>query len=285
MTGAATTTPSPTSSGHLPVNGLDLYHEMYGELGTSPPLLLLPGAFMAAGSMAAWAAGLADDRTVVVADMQGQGRTPDAPRALSYEQFADDAAALLRGLGVDRADVMGYSQGGGVALQLALRHPDLVGKLVVMAATFRRDGWYPAVHAAITGMDATTLAGSPVESAFLEHTPYPVAFAAWVQKVKVLNAEDQEIPDDRMRAITARSMVIVGDADGVRPEHAVEMFRLLGGGDERAAATGMLQEVPRARLVVLPATSHIGLVGETATLVPAITAFLDDVAPATPDLF
>lgn len=98
MTGPAPAL-SPSSAGHLPVNGLDLYHEVYGELGTSPPLLLLPGAFMATGSMAAWVAGFAADRTVVVADMQGQGRTPDAPRALSYEQFADDAAALLRGLG------------------------------------------------------------------------------------------------------------------------------------------------------------------------------------------
>ncbi|MBN9755672.1 Menaquinone biosynthesis related protein MenX [Pseudonocardia sp. Ae406_Ps2] len=284
MTGPAPTL-SPSSAGHLPVNGLDLYHEVYGELGTSPPLLLLPGAFMATGSMAAWVAGFAADRTVVVADMQGQGRTPDAPRALSYEQFADDAAALLRGLGVDRADVLGYSQGGGVALQLALRHPDLVGKLVVMAATFRRDGWYPAVHSAVTGMDVTVLSGTPVETAFLEHTPDPAAFAAWVEKVKVLNAEDQQIDDARMRGITARSMVIVGDADGVRPEHAVEMFRLLGGGNERAAATGMLQEVPRARLVVLPATSHIGLVGETATLVPAISAFLDDAVAPTPTLF
>ncbi|MEJ8278011.1 alpha/beta fold hydrolase [Pseudonocardia spirodelae] len=275
----------PITTGHLEVDGVAIYHEIHGELGGSPPLLVLAGAFMSTDAMGAWVAGLAAGRTVIVADMQGQGRTPDTPRPLSYERFADDAAALLRALGVDRADVLGYSQGGGVALQLALRHPDLVGRLVSLSATFRRDGWYPAVHAAIAGMDATMLAGSPVEKAFLEHTPDPAAFAAWVEKVKVLNLEDQEVPDERMRSLTVRAMVIVGDADGVRPEHAVQMFTLLGGGDEQAAATGMLQDVPRSRLVVLPATSHIGISGETATLVPMISAFLDDVPPATPELF
>ncbi|WP_342661340.1 hypothetical protein Rruber_05097 (plasmid) [Rhodococcus ruber] len=88
-----------------------------------------------------------------------------------------------------------------------------------------------------------------------------------------------------MRSITAKAMVIVGDADGVTPEHALAMFRLLGGGDEEAAATGMLQTVPRARLVVLPATSHLGILAETEVLVPMVTAFLDDVPPGTPELF
>ena len=90
---------------------------------------------------------------------------------MSYEQFADDAAALLRALNVERADVMGYSQGGGVALQLALRHPTLVDKLVSMSATYRKDGWYPAVLEGIKGLSAAEFAGTPVEQAFKEHTP------------------------------------------------------------------------------------------------------------------
>jgi pimeloyl-ACP methyl ester carboxylesterase len=101
-------------------------------------LLLIPGAFMATGSMTSWISAFARDRPVIVFDQQGHGRTPDIPRPMSYEQFADDAAALLRALEVERADVMGYSQGGGVALQLALRHPTLVDKLVSMSATYRR---------------------------------------------------------------------------------------------------------------------------------------------------
>ena len=277
----------PSQSGHLPINGLSLYHEVYGELGTSNrrPLLLIPGAFMATGSMWSWVSAFADERAVIVFDQQGHGRTPDTSRAMSYEQFGDDAAQLLRALAVDRVDVMGYSQGGGVALQLAIRHPTLVNKLVSMSATYRKDGWYPAVMEAIKRLDATMFAGTPVETAFLAHTPDPAKYDAYLEKMKVLNIDDQQISDAEMRSISASTMVIVGDADGVRPEHAVAMFKLVGGGDEEAAASGMLQRVPAARLVILPATSHIGISGEAAVLVPMVTAFLDDAPPASPDLF
>ena len=272
--------------GHLPINGLNLYHEVYGDLGASKsPLLLIPGAFMATDSMKAWANAFARERAVIVFDQQGHGRTPDTSRAMSYEQFADDAATLLRALEVERADVMGYSQGGGVALQLAIRHPSLVAKLVSMSATFRKDGWYPVVFEAIGSLTAEAFAGTPVEKAFKEHTPNAEAFDAYLEKMKALNINDQNISDDEMRSISAKTMVIVGDADGVKLEHALAMFKLRGGCDENAAAAGVLQEVPAARLVVLPAMSHVGLSGESELLVPMVSAFLDDVPPVTPELF
>jgi pimeloyl-ACP methyl ester carboxylesterase len=180
---------------------------------------------------------------------------------------------------------MGYSQGGGVALQLALRHPALVDKLVSMSATYRKDGWYPAVLEGLGGLSAATFAGTPVEKAFKEHTPDAAAFDAYLEKMKVLNIDDQNITDEQMRSISAKTMVIVGDADGVKPEHALAMFKLRGGGDEEAAASGMLQTAPAARLVILPAMSHVGISGESAVLAPMVRAFLDDVTPATPDLF
>src|SRR3954465_5247485 len=277
----------PSRSGHLPINGLSLYHEVYGELGTSnvPPLLLIPGAFMATDSMKSWLSAFAGTRAVIVFDQQGHGRTPDTSRKMSYEQFADDAAELLRALKIERADVMGYSQGGGVALQLAIRHPTLVNKLVSLSATYRQEGWYPSVLKGIEGLTAKAFAGTPVEPAFKAHTPDAEAFDAYLDKMKVLNIEDQNISDAEMRSISAKTMVIVGDADGVKPEHALAMFELRGGGDEEAAASGMLQKVPAARLVVLPAMSHIGIAGESAVLVPMVTAFLDDVPPAAPELF
>jgi pimeloyl-ACP methyl ester carboxylesterase len=274
-------------SGHLPINGLSLYYEVYGELGksTASPLLLIPGAFMATDSMKSWVSAFADTRAVIIFDQQGHGRTPDTSRKMSYEQFADDAAALLRTLNVDRADAMGYSQGGGVALQLSLRHPTLVSKLVSMSATYRRDGWYTSVLEGIEGLNATVFAGTPVEKAFKAHTPDTTAFDAYLEKMKILNIDDQDISDAQMRSISAPTMIIVGDADGVRPEHALAMFKLRGGGDEKAAASGILQNAPPARLVILPAMSHIGLSGESAVLVPMVTDFLDDVSPPTPDLF
>jgi pimeloyl-ACP methyl ester carboxylesterase len=222
---------------------------------------------------------------VIVFDQQGHGRTPDTSREMSYEQFADDAAALLRALEVERADVMGYSQGGGVALQLAIRHPSLVSKLVSMSATFRKDGWYPSVFEAIEGLTADEFADTSVEAAFKGHTQDVKAFDVYVRKMKRLNINDQNISDEEMRSISAPTMVIVGDADGVKPEHALAMFKLCGGGDEEAAASGVLQAVPSARLVVLPAMSHVGLSGESELLVPMVSEFLDDVPPKTPELF
>jgi pimeloyl-ACP methyl ester carboxylesterase len=277
----------PSHSGHLPINGLNLYYEVYGDLDTSevPPLLLIPGAFMATDSMRSWVSAFAATRTVIVFDQQGHGRTPDTSREMSYEQFGDDAAALLHALGVERADVMGYSQGGGVALQLAIRHPTLVNKLVSLSATYRKDGWYPSVFEAIGDMTAEAFAGTPVEKAFYEHTPDANAFEAYLEKMKVLNIDDQNISDAQMRSFPAKTMVIVGDADGVKPEHALAMFKLRGGGDESAAATGALEQVPVARLVVLPAASHIDIAGESSVLAPMVSAFLDDVPPSTPDLF
>jgi pimeloyl-ACP methyl ester carboxylesterase len=278
---------TPARSGHLPVNGLQLYYEVHGELGAAGavPLLLIPGAFLSTDSMQQWVAGFVAERPVIVFDQQGHGRTADTPRTMSYEQFGDDGAALLRALEVERADVMGYSQGGGVALQLALRHPQLVGKLVTLSATYRQDGWYPTVLRGLDDFTGDLFANTPVGEAFRQHTADPGAFDAYIEKMRVLNFTDQNISDAQMRSIQARTMVIVGDADGVKPEHAVAMFRLRGGGDEEAAATGVISAVPRARLVILPATSHISISAAVQVLGPMITAFLDDVPPAAASLW
>lgn len=274
-------------SGHLPINGLDLFYEVHGQLDASPtpPLLLIPGAFMATTSMTPWVNAFVDSRAIIVYDQQGHGRTPDTTRGMSYEQFADDAAALLRALQVERAAVLGYSQGGGVALQLAIRHPSMVDKLVCLSATYRKDGWYASVFDAIGGLTTDLFSGTPVETAFYEHTPDKAKFEAYLEKMKVLNIDDQDISDEQLRSIPAKTMVIVGDADGVKPEHAVALFKLRGGGDEAAAASGMLQQVPAARLVMLPAMSHVGISGESNVLAPMVKDFLDDVPPAMPNLF
>jgi pimeloyl-ACP methyl ester carboxylesterase len=277
----------PSRSGHLPINGLQLYYEVHGELGASNtvPLMLIPGAFMSIDSMKQWMDAFGPRRPVIVFDQQGHGRTADAPRAMSYEQFGDDAAALLEALEIERVDVMGYSQGGGVALQLALRHPRRVSKLVTLSATFCQDGWYPSVLHALEGLSGDVFVDTPVGEAFRQHTADPEAFAAYIDKMRVLNLEDQQISDAQMQSIRARTMIIVGDADGVKPEHAVAMFKLRGGGDEEAAAAGAISEVPDARLVILPATSHISISAAVEVLEPMITAFLDDVPPPNPSLW
>jgi pimeloyl-ACP methyl ester carboxylesterase len=279
--------PRASRSGYLPINGLKLYYEVYGELGKSrtAPLLFMPGSFQSTDSTKPWVAVFAAKRAVIVFDPQGHGRTADTSRTMSYEQFADDAGALLRALKVERADVMGYSQGGGVALRLAVRHPKLVNKVVCVSAAYRKDGWHPAVSKALAGMTARAFAGSPVEATFKKHTSDPKAFEAYIDKMKVLSINEQDITDAQMRAISARTMVIVGDADAVKPEHAVAMFKLRGGGDEEAAVTGTLTKVPAARLVILPATSHIAISGEAKVLESMVTPFLEDAPPANPSLW
>jgi pimeloyl-ACP methyl ester carboxylesterase len=273
----------PSRSGHLPINGLRLYYEAHGELGASEPvpLLLIPGAFLSTDSMEQWVAAFVARRPVIVFDQQGHGRTADTSRTMSYEQFGDDAAGLLNALEVERADVMGYSQGGGVALQL----PRLVGKLVTLSATYRQDGWYPSVLQGVQDLSADMLADTPIGEAFRQHTDDPQAFDAYTEKMRVLNFEDQNISDAQLRSIQAKTMVIVGDADGVKPEHAVAMFKLRGGGDEEAAATGAISEVPEARLVIVPATSHISILAAVQVLEPMVTAFLDDMPPANPSFW
>jgi pimeloyl-ACP methyl ester carboxylesterase len=276
---------TPSRSGHLPINGLRLYHEVHGELGASrtAPLLLVPGAHMSTDSMAPWVSAFAGTRTVIVFDQQGHGRTPDTARELSYPAFADDAAALLRALSVERADVLGYSQGGGVALQLALRHPGLVEKLVTLSGAYRRDGWYPWVVAGSEDpAGASPWAGTSVERAFMAHTPDAAAFEGYVRKMRVFGMAEQTICDAEMRSISARAMVIAGDADDVQPEHTLAMFKLLGGDDADAATTW--GAVPSARLVILPAT-HVGIFWQSALLEPMVSAFLDDVEPVVPSLF
>lgn len=282
------TAPEPSRQGHLPINGLRLHHEVYGELGPSAtaPLLLIPGAFMATGSMRPWVSAFANERTVIVFDQQGHGRTPDAPRELSYPNFADDAAALLRALQVERADVLGYSQGGGVALQLALRHPAMVRKLVTLSAAYRRDGWQPWV-VGDTGAAPTDdpgppwWAGTSIERTFLAHTPDAAAFAAYLAKMRVFGSNDQNISDAEMRSIAANALVIAGDADDVKLEHTLALFTLLAGAREAAMST---VDDPAARLVILPAT-HVGIFGKSAVLAPIVSAFLDEVTEPDPDLF
>jgi pimeloyl-ACP methyl ester carboxylesterase len=166
----------------------------------------------------------------------------------------------------------------------ALRHPQLVSKLITLGAPTAETAGTRRSGKGLEGLSGDLFADTPVGEAFRQHTADPEAFDAYIAKMKVLNIEDQNISDAQMRSIQAKTMVVVGDADGVKPEHAVAMFKLRGGGDEEAAATGAVSKVPQSRLVILPATSHIAISGVVQVLEPMITAFLDDVPPANPSL-
>jgi pimeloyl-ACP methyl ester carboxylesterase len=235
-------------AGYAPVNGLEMYYEIHG---TAQPLVLLHGAYMTIEAMGEILPKLAETRQIIAVELQGHGRTADVDRPLTYEAMADDVAALLRHLEVEGADVFGFSMGGGVGLQLAIRHPEVVRKLVVASASYTSDGMHPELLEMIPTITPEAFAGSPIEEAYVRTAPNPEDFPTLVSKLKRLDMEPFAWPPEDIRGIAAPTLLIVGDSDVVRLEHVVELFRLLGGG-----VMGDLAGLPKSRLAVLPGTSH-----------------------------
>jgi pimeloyl-ACP methyl ester carboxylesterase len=262
-------------TGYAEIGPLSMYHEIEGD---GPPLVLLHGAYMTADMMAGLRGGLTGVRQVITPEQQGHGRTADADRPITYEQMADDTVALLHQLGAVPADVVGFSMGGGVALQLAIRHPDVVRRLVVMSASFTHDGMQPEAIALFPTITPAMFAGSPVEQAYQELAPDPGAFPVLVEKLATLDSTPYAWPQEAIRAIPAPTLIVVGDADLVVLEHAVAMFRLRGGG-----GMGDMGEMPSSRLAVLPGTTHFippgsGVLDRAPVLLEMIVPFLGEEA-------
>ena len=258
------------------VNGLRMYYELHGS---GQPLVLLHGAYMTIDAMGEIVPELAKSRRVIAVELQGHGRTADIDRPLSYEQMADDTAALLRQLEVEDADIFGYSMGGGVALQVAIRHPEVVRKLVVASASYTSDGMHPELLEMIPAITPEAFAGSPIEEAYLRTAPNPDDFPTLVAKLKHLDMEPFAWPPEDVRGIAAPSLLIIGDSDAIRLEHAVELFRLLGGG-----VMGDLVGLPKSQLAVLPGTTHFvppgnAVLDRAAWLLEIIPPFLDAPMP------
>ena len=255
------------------VNGLDLYYELHGS---GQPLVVLPGSFWTIEAMGELVPQLATTRRVIAVELQGHGHTADIDRPLSFESMADDIAALITSLGLEQADLFGYSLGGGVALQTAIRHPEVVRKLALASTAFKRDGWYPEDLAAMSAISAEAFAGTPIHDAYLRTSPVPEAWPDVVAKVRQLVTSDYDWTAG-VAALKTPTLILVGDADGLRLAHEVEFFALLGGGQ----ADGDLAGLPRASLAVLPATTHVGWappyhgIMTRTYLLPILTEFLD----------
>jgi pimeloyl-ACP methyl ester carboxylesterase len=259
-------------TGYAPVNGLRMYYEVHG---TGRPLVVLHGSFMTIELMGKLIPELARSRQVIAVEFQGHGHTADIDRPVTYEQLADDTAALMRHLGISNADIYGYSLGGGVALQMAFRHPQLVRKLVIVSASYSRDGSYPEMWSAIDQITPAMFDGTPWREAFDRVAPDPGAFPALVAKMTRLDGTPFNWTAAAVQAVTAPTMIIIGDSDGTTPEHAVEMFRLRGGG-----VFGDLAGLPAAQLAILPGTTHVGILERADWLVAMVQPFLDAPLPA-----
>jgi pimeloyl-ACP methyl ester carboxylesterase len=256
-------------SGYAPVNGLEMYYEVHGSGGR--PLLLLHGNLSTIGvDFGGIIPSLATQRQVIAVEQQAHGHTADIDRPLSIPTWTGDTVALLRHLGVGQADVLGYSSGSAVAMQLALDHPELVGRLVLASFSYRLDGLHPGLMDNISELKPEHLAGTPFEQDYARVAPNPGDWPRLIEKIKVMDADLPEWTADQVRGITAPTMLIIGDSDIVQPEHTVEIFRLLGGG-----VPGDLHGLPRARLAVLPGTTHVTLVQKTDWLASMVGEFLD----------
>ncbi len=258
----------PAQTGYARVNGLKLYYEVHGK---GQPLVLIHGGLSTIDTFfGQLLPALAETRQVIAVELQAHGHTADVDRRLSYELMADDIAALIEHLGFGKADVFGFSLGGGVALQTAIRHPEAVRKLVVVSAPARRDGWYPEVLAGMASMNAEAMVGSPMHAAYLNTAPNPNDWPVLVAKTRQLLGEDYDWAP-AVEAIEVPVLIVVGDADSVRLAHAVELFGLLGGGKQDGDMGGL----PRSQLAVLPGTTHFTIMARTDLLLPIVVPFLD----------
>ncbi len=265
------TTADP-QTGYASVNGLDMYYEVHG---TGRPLVLLHGALSTTSvDFGAVLPSLAKARQVIAVEQQAHGHTADIDRPLTTKAMAADTVALLRQLGIEQADLFGYSMGAAIALQIAVDHPDLVRKLAVASLAHTHDGLHPGLLEGLEQLTPEALAGTPFQQAYAREAPNPEDWPTLVAKVKDLNSRILEWPADAIQSIAAPTLIIIGDSDIVRPEHAVEIFRLLGGG-----VVGDVAGLPRSQLAVLPGTTHITLVHRGDWLSSMIGEFLDTPVP------
>jgi pimeloyl-ACP methyl ester carboxylesterase len=257
------------------VNGLNLYYEIHGA---GEPLILLHGGVGAIQMFGEVLPSLAQNRRVVAVDLQAHGRTADIDRELRFELMADDIAALIKHLGLEEADVMGYSLGGGVALRTAIQHPEVVRKLVLVSTPFKRDGWYPEILAGMGQMGpqvAEPMKQTPMYQLYASIAPKPEDWPVLLTKLGELLRRDYDWSKD-VAAIKAPTLIVVGDADSVRTAHAVAFFELLGGGKVDAGWDG--SGMSNARLAILPATTHYNIY--SSPLLSAVVApFLDAPMP------
>lgn len=253
----------PANSAYAKVNGLEMYYESYGpDHGDRRPLVLLHGGVLTVGlSFDAVLPALAAGRRAVAPELQGHGHTADLDREMTVPALASDVVALLDELGIEQADFLGYSLGGLAALEIAVRRPERVGRLVLAAAQYDQEG----VHEDVRAADFTSprLPGKAdfqdMADAYAAIAPHPERFQELLAKCSVAANAPLPWSADDLRALRAPTLLVIGDTDFVTVEHAAEMQRL----------------IPQSRLAVLPGTTHMSLMRRTSLLLPLLKEFLD----------
>lgn len=270
--------PAAPETGYANVNGLRMYYELHGNAGsdTTPLLLLHGGLFDIEQQFGQLIPALSAGRRVIAADFQGHGRTNDIDRPLRTADLASDVVGLLGHLGVSKVDVFGFSVGGAVALHLAVRHPELVRKLIVSSVAFRPDGDRGGNSEAVAEMTVDMIAGTPMEERYLAVSPHPDRehLQGLLDKLAHYGEGEAGWSDDEIRGIAAPTLITVGDCDMVRLDHAVKFLQLRGGD-----VNGDFEGVPASQLAVFPGTTHFFGLARTDLVRDVVLTFLDAPAP------
>jgi pimeloyl-ACP methyl ester carboxylesterase len=267
---ASAETGTTPKTGYAKVNGLNLYYEIHGS---GEPMVLLHGGLGASGMFGEILPLLSKTRQVIAVDLQAHGRTADINRPLTFEAMADDIAALIKYLKIDKADVMGYSMGGGVALRTAVQHPDVVKKLVLVSIAFKRDGWYAEIREGMAHMGAAAaepMKETPMYQLYSSVAPKPDDWPVLLCKVGDLLKKDYDWSKD-VAAVGVPTLLVFGDADAVPPSHAVQFFELLGGGKKDGGWDR--SGISSARLAILPGLTHY-TVFSSPLLASTVSGFL-----------
>jgi pimeloyl-ACP methyl ester carboxylesterase len=264
-----TTSTNNPAGKYASINGINQYYEIHG---TGRPVIMLHGGFGTFEMFAALSPTLALDHQVIGVDLYGHGRTALTERSIRFERMADDIAGLIQHLGLEKADLLGYSLGGAVALQTTIRHPERVNKLVVISTPFKRAGWHPEMRTGMTSIAPEFFLGTPLHDAYLSVAPKPEDFPRFVAKMREAMSQDYDWTEP-VSALKTPALVIAGDADGLPPSHAVEFFKLLGGGLKDAGWNG--EHLIPSQLAILPGATHYNIVFRADLLLPVLAPFLD----------
>jgi pimeloyl-ACP methyl ester carboxylesterase len=265
------TQPTTAEGKRVDIDGMKLYYEVSG---TGDPMIVLHGSYMNIPSMGAIVPKLAENHKVYALELQGHGRTNDIDRPITYPNLADDIAAFMDSVGLSKADVFGYSMGAITGLQLAIRHPAKVNKLIAVSGAYDYQGWQPEFKALIPTLTVDFFTNLPFVAEYKKLAPDTSGFPELARKLIALEKEPMAWEED-VRQVKMPVLIVAGDADGATLEHYVAMFRLLGGG----VMGDMGKPLPASRLAILPATSHTAVITQVDVLSAFIESFLKGETP------
>ena len=274
MTTTDWTTDTKGTGQYAQVNGINLYYE---TMGTGRPLILLHGGLGSGEMFGPVRPALAEHHQVIVPDLQGHGRTADIDRPIDIRLMADDIAALIDHLGLDKPDLVGYSLGGGVALETAVKYPDKVRRLVAASANVWRDAIPPemlAQQAQVNAAAAEFMKDTPMYQLYKQVAPRPEDFPRLLDKVGESMAQDFDFTED-VRGLQVPTLIVAADADMAPPSHYVEVFKLLDGGLRDGGWMGEGRPKGGHALAILPGLTHYNL-GSSPLFATIVLAFLDD---------